>query len=91
LAFKNLITIYESESTRVYINQCHNPRKKTQLYSVRKDSSTGLAEHLGLIKWNGAWRQYCFFPDLETLWSSGCLQGIIDFLTEINALKRFKK
>ena len=90
MAFRNPITIYEKGEVKVFINQCHNPGKKTFLYSVRKDSSTGFGELLGLIKWNGAWRQYCFYPGENTFWSSGCNQGITDFLIEINQIQRIK-
>jgi len=35
---------------------------------------------LGAIKWHGAWRQYCFFPCEETLWSNGCLADVMAFI-----------
>ncbi len=90
MAFRNEITIYEKGEVRVYINQCHNPGKKTCLYAVRKDHKGGCGQLLGLIKWSGAWRQYCFYPDKETFWSKACMQGIIDFITEINLIQRQK-
>jgi len=51
MTFRKEITIYEKGKVRVFINQCHNPGKKTWLYSVRKDSSSGLGELLGLNLW----------------------------------------
>jgi len=71
MAFRKSVVIYEKDKTKVFINQCHNPGKKTWLYSVRKDSSKGLGELLGLIKWNGAWRQYCFYPESKKRLSIG--------------------
>jgi hypothetical protein len=91
MALRKDIVIYERNETKVYINKCRNPGLKTSVFAVRKDSKNGLAEYLGHIKWNGAWRQYCFYPELETIWSSGCLQGITDFLTKINQLQRMKQ
>ncbi len=85
------IVIYEKSKTRVYIDKCRKSGKKTFIYTIRKDSDYGIAELLGLIRWNGAWRQYCFYPEPNTLWSSGCLQGIEDFLTEINSLHNIRK
>lgn len=37
---------------------------------------------LGLIKWYGPWRQYCFLPTshLELVFSSGCLDDINKFI-----------
>jgi len=91
MAFRKEIIIYETEKVRVFINQCHNPGKKTWLYSVRKDVDRKCAgQFLGVIKWNGAWRQYCFYPDKETYWSSSCMQGITDFLMEITQIQRAK-
>lgn len=36
-------------------------------------------EQLGVIKWHGPWRQYCFF-DATTIYSLGCLKDIASFL-----------
>jgi hypothetical protein len=35
---------------------------------------------IGTIKWYGQWRQYCFFPAQDCVFSSGCLSDIIDFM-----------
>ena len=47
------------------------------LYS--KSSRAGL----GFIKWYAPWRQYCFFPDKETIWSKGCLEEINKYLAQL--------
>ena len=39
---------------------------------------------LGSIHWRGSWRQYCFFPEKDTIWSAGCMSGIINFIEKIN-------
>ncbi|KKL58874.1 hypothetical protein LCGC14_2220980 [marine sediment metagenome] len=90
MAFRKNVTIYEKGDTKVYINQCHNPGKKTNFYAVRKDWKSARAEYLGSISWNGAWRQYCFYSDDLVFWSSGCLKGIVDFLERINKEHRKK-
>jgi hypothetical protein len=33
--------------------------------------------------WYGAWRQYCFFPSEEMIFSSGCMQDIIKFIQNL--------
>ena len=43
---------------------------------------------LGLVKWYGAWRQYVFYPECDTIFSSGCLTDIVNFLTEVNELHK---
>ncbi len=50
---------------------------KTGRYEVRNKRSGDL---LALIHWYGAWRQYVFMPQLETIYSVGCLLDIIDFI-----------
>ena len=34
---------------------------------------------LGGIKWFGAWRKYCFFPEQATIFEQDCLRDIADF------------
>lgn len=31
---------------------------------------------LGEIKWFGAWRQYTFWPDRQTVWNTQCLEDV---------------
>jgi len=51
--------------------------RKTELWEVRaKRSSVFLGVILGYIKWYGPWRQYCFHPSHETVFSSGCQDEI---------------
>jgi hypothetical protein len=61
-----------------------NLYKKTNIWLIRKDSEYALAEHLGIIQWNGSWRKYCFFPDIGTLWDFSCLIEISAFLIRVN-------
>ena len=42
---------------------------------------------LGEIKWFGAWRQYCFYPEGNTIFDRKCLTYINNFLEEINKKK----
>ena len=35
---------------------------------------------LGIVKWYGPWRQYCFFPSAETVFNKNCLDDIILFM-----------
>lgn len=37
---------------------------------------------IGIIKWYPQWRQYCFYPNVATVYSSGCLSDIIDFIKQ---------
>ena len=61
--------------------------RKTSIYHIYNHD---LPERvfLGDIKWNGAWRKYCFYPASETLWDTQCLQCVVDF---IDALMEARK
>lgn len=54
-----------------------SPSGKTQHYAITNNRS---GEVIGVIKWFGRWRQYVFFPGLDTVYSRGCLRDIADFL-----------
>lgn len=45
----------------------------TPIYTLYNKNN---GDHLGNVKWNGRWRQYCFYPCGETIWSGGCLDDI---------------
>jgi len=58
-------------------------KPKTKVFSVWSKSSDC---ELGVIKWHGAWRHYCFFPTLEfeTVHSDRCLLEISKFISKLN-------
>lgn len=60
-------------------------RPKTSIYSVLNIKS---CINLGIIKWYGPWRQYCFFPTKETIFNIDCMQYIIDFIKELMEKRR---
>lgn len=56
--------------------------RKTKIFHLcRKDNEFIF---LGNIKWNGAWRKYCWYCDEETVFDSKCLKSIADFLDILN-------
>lgn len=52
-------------------------QSKTKKWEIFSKSS---GAHLGTIKWFGAWRQYCFFPERHTIWNTGCLEDVNKFI-----------
>ena len=38
---------------------------------------------IGVVKWHGSWRGYCFFPAGMTIFSGGCLRDIRMFMEEL--------
>ena len=45
-------------------------------------------ERLGEIRWRGAWHQYAFFPDGDTLYERRCLRDLSDFLERLMAERK---
>jgi hypothetical protein len=55
------------------------PGAKTHRWSIQ-NNRTG--DVLGQVRWNGAWRSYCFYPVPETVWSGGCLEDVSTFIRQ---------
>jgi hypothetical protein len=43
---------------------------------------------LGEVKWYARWRQYCFFPEGECVWSLDCLEDLTVFVHDLTKQKR---
>lgn len=74
------------------ITMCHQfPNRKSRRYMVQAHRPRpGAISPMAFIKWYAPWRKYCFYPapDTETVWSSGCLADIQDFLDKLNEKKK---
>jgi len=55
-------------------------REKTNIYLIlnRKYNIS-----IGQVKWHNYWRQYCFFPNSETIFSSGCMKDLVAFIDKL--------
>lgn len=51
--------------------------------SVWKCFNNKHGEELGIVKWYPAWRQYCYFPTVQAVYSAGCLRDINDFISAL--------
>lgn len=69
----------------IVMQEIDNGELKTKKFEVRSKTSDVL---LGVIKWHGAWRQYCFFPEGETVFSVGCMECLNFFLTNLGHERR---
>lgn len=58
-------------------------KRKTPIYYIFSKLS---ATCIGTIKWYGAWRKFCFFPENETIWDTKCLLQLQTCLDEINIM-----
>ena len=39
---------------------------------------------LGVVAWYTKWRQYCFEPNTQTVFSMGCMLDLADFVRRVN-------
>ena len=55
-------------------------KPKTSVYAVINVKSGNI---LGIIKWYYSWRQYCFFPEFNTVFNKDCLSDIEEFVRDL--------
>ena len=55
-------------------------KPKTTVWEVQNKNGE---YSLGIIKWNPGWRQYCYFPDNNLVFSKGCLENVCEFIKEL--------
>ena len=74
---------------KVYITFYKLKRKKNRKTDIW-EIITMDKDHLGYIKFSGAWRQYVFEPCIGTKWNYSCLDQVSKFLVEQNKKWRSK-
>ena len=52
----------------------------TLYWSCRNNNSK---EELGQVKWYASWKQFCYFPIVEAVYSVSCFEDINDFIRQI--------
>lgn len=57
-------------------------KPKTSVWHCRNNRS---GNELGIVKWYGPWRQYCYFPTTPAVYSAGCLNDIQEFIKQLEA------
>jgi len=68
-----------------FIFRERSPSGKTCIWEVVSNSS-GCG--LGLIKWDGSWRQYILDSYEATVWNHQCLANVRDFLINENDIHK---
>lgn len=63
------------------IREEFQPEGKTSKYRLVSHSRGTI--YLGIIAWYVPWRQFCFFPEPDTVWSDGCLADVQSFLEDL--------
>jgi len=66
----------------------HPTKNKTKFITVVNKNSEDI---IGEIKWYAPWRQYCFFPEFDTVWNTKCLDDVNDLIKKLMKDRRVKK
>lgn len=75
--FKYISFVQDTENYRHF---------RTSVWMCRNIRS---GDSLGVVRWYGPWRQYCFYPSGETIFNKGCLIDIQTFIEQLS--KRGKR
>jgi hypothetical protein len=46
--------------------------------------NTKSGHKLGYVGWNANWRQYCYYPTAQAVYSAGCLDDISHFISQLS-------
>jgi len=69
-----------------FIEMQPQPKAKTKIFAVKNKL---FGDFLGLVKWHGPWRKYCFFVSNSALvFDAGCLADIKDFIDKLMAERK---
>ncbi len=68
-----------------YLTFEHVPlEKKKGLYECKNINSRMT---LGTVEYYPQWRQYCYFPKVQAVYSVGCLEDIAEFIKQLGVDK----
>lgn len=63
-----------------FVEKLRPAKQKTGIYSCRTRKND---VELGIVRWHGPWRQYCYFPSVQATYSAGCLRDVADFISRL--------
>lgn len=55
-------------------------KPKTKVWECLNNKS---CLRVGVVKWYGPWRRYCFFPEPESWFDVSCMDDINDFIKQV--------
>ena len=62
-----------------------DPTRKTKVFEVASKHDDSI---LGMIQWDGGWRQYVFEPCENCKWSWDCLSQLSDFIKKLMEMRK---
>ena len=69
----------KTEYQFIRFESLHSVTKTSRWACVNKSSG----HSIGVVEWYGPWRQYCYFPEVDTVYSDGCMEDIQHFIRQL--------
>jgi len=69
-------------------DELETPKRKTKVINVINIKGDDV---IGMIEWYGPWRQYCFFPEFDTVWNMTCLNDINELIQKLMKDRKTEK
>jgi hypothetical protein len=76
------------KETQYLVFEEHPTKTKTKFITVVNSKSEDI---IGEIKWYGPWRQYCFFPEFDTVWNMTCLNDVQEVIQKLMKDRKTEK
>jgi len=76
------------KQTQYLVFEEYETKTKTRVIGVININSN---EVIGVIKWYASWRQYCFFPEFDTVWNITCLNDVNEVIQKLMKDRKIEK
>ncbi len=64
----------------IYFKETDSPKRKTKTFDCVNNDGVTI---LGTVEWHTGWRQYCFFPADDCVFSKSCLEDVNNFIQQL--------
>jgi hypothetical protein len=78
----------EMSEIKTHYQFLHFQRMVDKPMTLQFHCFTHSSDELGIVKWYSPWRQYCYFPLEQAVYSAGCLTDISDFCRQLDAIQK---
>jgi len=70
----------KSRYKHIHFVETDTPNRKTKTFECMNNDGVTV---LGDVEWENGWRQYCFYPEDDMVFSMSCLVDICHFIQQL--------
>lgn len=59
-------------------------KERTSVWGCYKNAGSTL---MGVVRWEDAWRQYCFYPEPDIVFSADCMEEVSWFIKNLRTFE----